>query len=41
MQCKNGKHVVLYGLFITIMRFFHVEDIDCVTDLIKINRWQN
>ena len=27
--------------FITIMRLFYVKDIDCVIDLIKLNRWQN
>ena len=25
---------------IITMRLFHVKDIDCVKDLIKLNRWQ-
>ena len=26
---------------IIIIRILHVNDIDCVKDLIKLNRWQN
>ena len=26
---------------ITIMHFFHLKAIDCVKDVIKLNRWQN
>ena len=36
------KHVVsLYGIFDHYYVPFHVKDVDCVKDLIKLNRWQN
>ena len=39
---ENDNHVVsLYGLLNPIMHIFSVKAIDCVKDLITLNRWQN